>query len=115
MSDNVEVGRYFTAPDGLRVASKVPVYPETERYLKNIRKDVDHADLKIQNYARLLEANTIQLIAVAITIEVFAEISPNNLDIEVKHLNYMRDAIVRTWNLRAERLARIEREQGEFK
>lgn len=115
MSDNVEIGRYITAPDGLRVAAKVPVYPEAEGYLKNIRKDVDHADINIKNYARLLENNTTQLIAGEITIEKFAEISPNNLDIEVKHLNYMRDAIIRTWNLRSERLARIEKEQGEFK
>lgn len=114
MSDNVEVGRYITAPDGLRVASKVPVYPEAEGYLKNIRKDVDHATPNIRNYARLLEANTVQLIVGEITIEAFAEISPNNLDIEVKHLNYMRDAIIRTWNLRSERLARIEKERGEF-
>jgi hypothetical protein len=114
MSDNVEVGRYFTAPDGLRVTAKVPVYPEAEGYLKNIRKDVDHADLNIKNYARLLETNTIQLIAGEITIEVFAEISPNNLDIAVSHLNYMRDAIIRTWNLRSERLARMEKEQGEI-
>lgn len=114
MSDNQEIGRYITAPDGLRVPSKTPTYPEAEGYLKNINKDIDHADADIKSYAQLLATNTTKLINGEITIEQFGDLSPNNLDFKVKHLNYMRDAIIRTWNLRAERIARMEKEQGEF-
>lgn len=114
MSDNQEIGRYITAPDGLRVPSKTPIYPEAEGYLNNINKDLDHADSIISEYANLLAENTQKLISDEITIEQFADISPNNSDEKVRHLNYMRDAIIRTWHLREDRLARMEKEKGDF-
>jgi hypothetical protein len=114
MLDNKEVGRWTTAADGQTVPVKTPVYPEAEGYLNNIKKDLNHSESIISDYAKLLEENTQKLINGTITIENFEAISPNNTDQKVKHLNYMRDAIIRTWNLRAERLARMEKEKGVF-
>jgi hypothetical protein len=44
------------------------------------------------------------------TIEQFETTTPNNSDISVSHLNHMRDAIIRTWSLREDRLKQIAKE-----
>lgn len=108
MSDK---GIWTTSPDGLSVPKKTPIYPEAEGYLNNIKKDLNHVEPIIRNYAELLSTNTEKLIAGEISIEKFEEISPNNLDKKVRHLNHMRDAIIRTWSLRESRLKRLEEEK----
>ncbi len=110
MSDN-EVGKYTTAPDGLRIPVKTPVYPEAEGYLAHIVKDIDHPEPVVKEYAQLLKEKTELLINETITISQFEEQAPNNYNQHVSHLNHMRNAIIRTWHLRAARIARIEAEK----
>lgn len=110
MSDN-EVGKWTTAPDGLRIPVKTPIYPEAEGYLNNIIKDIDHPEPIVKNYALLLKEKTEKLINEEITIEQFEEQAPNNYSTHVPHLNHMRNAIIKTWHLRAARIARMEQEK----
>ena len=84
--------------------------PEAEVYLAHIKKDTSDADTVVSNYARILEENTQNLIDGRITIEQFETTTPNNSDISVSHLNHMRDAIIRTWSLREDRLKQIAKE-----
>lgn len=110
MSDN-EVGKWTTAPDGLKIPVKTPVYPEAEGYLAHIVKDVDHPEPIVKEYAQLLKQKTEMLISETITIEDFGDQVPNNYNTHVSHLNHMRDAIIRTWHLRAAKIARMEAEK----
>jgi transcription antitermination factor NusA-like protein len=86
--------------------------PEAEVYLAHIKKDTSDSDSVVNSYAKILEQNTQNLIDGKITIDQFENTTPNNDDIKVSHLNHMRNAIISSWGMREERLAKMAQESA---